>query len=297
MQFERFSDDELVAAVKRLATREREATGALVRSLVEVESRRLYLREGCSSLFTWCTEVIGLSDGAAYNRIEVARAARRVPELLDAVQDGSLSLAAARVLAPHVTPDNQAAILEAARHKSKREVERMVAALHPLPDANWALTHLAPGRVRLHVTISETTYDKLRRAQDLLRHALPAGELEDVLDRAITLLVEDLERRRFGATSTPRGSRDSTSNSRHVPAAVRRAVWARDAGQCAFVGDRGRCSERGFLEFHHRQPYAAGGPTTVDNLELRCRQHNQFEAALYFGEAGANVARELASSY
>jgi hypothetical protein len=51
------------------------------------------------------------------------------------------------------------------------------------------------------------------------------------------------------------------------------------------------------LEYHHRQPYAAGGAATVDNIELRCRQHNQFEAAMYFGETGADVVRERASSY
>jgi 5-methylcytosine-specific restriction endonuclease McrA len=63
--------------------------------------------------------------------------------------------------------------------------------------------------------------------------------------------------------------------SRYIPAAVRRAVWARDGGQCAFVAANGRrCPERGFLEFHHVEPYAAGGAATVDNIQLRCRSHN-----------------------
>ncbi|MBA3885667.1 MAG: HNH endonuclease [Acidobacteria bacterium] len=297
VDFDRLSDEELVTAVMRLATSEREATSTLVRSLMEVDARRLYLRDGCSSLFAWCTEVVGLGEGAAYNRIEVARAGRRVPQLVDALEDGSLTLAAARVLAPHVTPANCADVIGQARHKSKREVERLVAALHPLPDAGWAFTHLSPGRVRLHVTISEATYDKLRRAQELLRHTMPEGDIEQILERAVTLLIADLERRRFAATEAPRGPRAARATSRHVPAAVRRAVWTRDGGQCAFVGGQSRCSARGFLEFHHRQPYAAGGATTADNLELRCRQHNQFEATLYFGENGADTVRELASSY
>ena len=63
--------------------------------------------------------------------------------------------------------------------------------------------------------------------------------------------------------------------SRHVPAAVRRAVWIRDGGRCAFVAENGRhCTERGFIEFHHTAPYAAGGEATVDSIELRCRAHN-----------------------
>jgi HNH endonuclease len=56
------------------------------------------------------------------------------------------------------------------------------------------------------------------------------------------------------------------------------SAMRRRQGQCAFVGVKGRCDERGLLEFHHVIPFAEGGPTTVENLELRCRAHNEFEA-------------------
>ena len=78
-------------------------------------------------------------------------------------------------------------------------------------------------------------------------------------------------------------SRRSLSEGGRVPAAARRAVWRRDAGRCAFVGINGRCAETGFLEFHHVRPFAAGGATDLDNLQLRCRAHNAYEADLYFG--------------
>lgn len=84
----------------------------------------------------------------------------------------------------------------------------------------------------------------------------------------------------------------SASGSRHVPASVKRKVWTRDGGQCAFVGTNGRCVERGFLEYHHVVPYAAGGQTTVENLELRCRAHNAYESELFFGPMIAREARE-----
>lgn len=64
--------------------------------------------------------------------------------------------------------------------------------------------------------------------------------------------------------------------------ACRDAVWARDGGRCAFVGTHGRCTETAFLEYHHRQPFAAGGKATVENIELRCRAHNAYEARLFF---------------
>ena len=74
---------------------------------------------------------------------------------------------------------------------------------------------------------------------------------------------------------------------------MKRAVWARDHGRCAFVGSQGRCTERGFLEYHHLVPFADGGLATVDNLELRCRAHNAYEAERWFGMPAQDFVKEL----
>ena len=64
-------------------------------------------------------------------------------------------------------------------------------------------------------------------------------------------------------------------------------AWRKDGGQCGFVAPNGqRCAERTFLEFHHIEPYALGGPRTAENIALRCRRHNQYEAELVFGPHG-----------
>ena len=76
------SNRDLLAQLKRLAQSERDATAALIAALAEVDARRLYLGEGCSSLFTYCTQVLHLSEHAAYGRIEAARAARNHPMVL-----------------------------------------------------------------------------------------------------------------------------------------------------------------------------------------------------------------------
>jgi hypothetical protein len=71
---------------------------------------------------------------------------------------------------------------------------------------------------------------------------------------------------------------------RHTASYIKRSAWRHDGGQCAFVSKDGRrCTERAFLEFHHVRPYALGGPTTAENISLRCRRHNQYEAELVFG--------------
>ena len=116
-----------------------------------------------------------------------------------------------------------------------------------------------------------------------------------ILDEALTLLLVRVERERCGklrrqcstsSTARPGGGADRAipRHSRYIPSSIRRVIWTRDGGRCAFVGPDGRCNETAFLEIHHLHPFAAGGATTVDNLALRCRAHNGLEALVYFGE-------------
>jgi hypothetical protein len=171
---------------------------------------------------------------------------------------------------------------------------------------------VAPARYQVQMTVSAETHAKFRHAQDLLRHVVPNGDPAVIFDRALTLLVQQLERTRCAARTrekpkrpagTVRKARGSASGcssprrSRRVPAEVMREVWARDGGQCAFVGTAGRCEERGFLEYHHEVPFAAGGEATVANVSLRCRSHNNHEAERFFGAdlVSRHDARELGS--
>jgi hypothetical protein len=150
--------------------------------------------------------------------------------------------------------------------------------------AGPAVAPLSPDRYRFQVTIGPETLEKLRLARDMLRHAIPSGDDAAILGRALDALLADLARKRFAATDTPRAPRGTAPGSRHIPAEVKRAVWLRDLGRCAFVGKGGRrCAERGFIEFHHAHPYALGGTATVGNIELRCRRHNDCDARADFG--------------
>jgi len=143
---------------------------------------------------------------------------------------------------------------------------------------------LAPERYALQVTIAKSTLDKLRYAQELLGHRLPASDVAGLLDRALDAYICQLERHKFAATDRPRQGRQPRPDSRAVPAEVRRAVWDRDAGQCTFVSKDGRrCPARTDLEFDHVDPYARGGNATVAGIRLRCRAHNQLDAERTYG--------------
>jgi hypothetical protein len=146
------------------------------------------------------------------------------------------------------------------------------------------VTPLAPSRYEIRFTASEATCETLELARDLLRHAIPEGDTDAIIHRALRLLVKDISRKKFAATTRPGKARKIDKESRTVPASVRRVVWVRDAARCAFVAKDGRpCGERGFLEFHHVRPFAEGGEATVGNIQLRCRAHNGHEADMFYG--------------
>jgi hypothetical protein len=177
----------------------------------------------------------------------------------------------------------------------------MAPPVEPPPVPRAAVTALSPDRYKLQLTIGGDTLEKLRLAKDMLSHAIPSGDDAAVLDRALSALLVDLARKKFADTKKPRHSRATNPRAREVSAAVKRAVWVRDLGRCAFVGTSGhRCNERRFVEFHHVDPYALGGEATVDKIELRCRRHNDYEGRLYFGKRrrdGAGTVREPAIPY
>ena len=178
------SDEQLVVQLKTLAEREQRTTTDLISALAEMAKRRLYLQMGYSSLYRYCVEALHLSGDAAADRIEAARAALKYPVILGQLADGSITLSALRMLIPSLTDENHRDLLESARHKSKRDVTAMVAALRPhtLP-YRTVITPVSGEEFRIQVTVSRETHDKFRRAQALLRHAVPDGDASAILDQ------------------------------------------------------------------------------------------------------------------
>lgn len=322
------SDDEVLRRLCALLKASRRVEAVLVAHIGEVDARKLYAREASPSMFSYCIDRLHLSDHEAYLRITVARASRQYPIALTMLAEGRIHLTAIAKLAPHLTADSAATLLDRATGLSKVEIEQLVASLAPAPEvrsgvrrlpqrppssvveprsigpaisapplapilrsppaATLAPRPLAPDRYRIQFTADASFCSKLDRLKDLLCTSVPSGDVAAIIDRAVTELVGRLEARRFGLTSKPRveGPESSRDTSRYIPMDVRREVFARDAGRCRFVGPGGeRCPARRRLEFHHVEPFARGGRTTVANVQLMCRTHNAYLAERDFGAA------------
>ncbi len=344
---------ELLARLDDQLAQDRSTTAELIALLGEVEERRLYRPAGDRSMFLYCVGKHGMSEDVACHRLRTARAARRFPTILEMIADGRLHVSGASMLSRFVTPENASELLSAAAHRSRRQIERLLAERFPRADVATVLmpvvriaadgasaaattepgrfamsapptaknaplaaqrvdpglpapvrvgpfdladssqgmgplsehariAPLAPERFALQVTVARRTHDLLRYAQSLLGAGAAAGDVAEVLDRALTAYVEKLERQKLGAGSgRSRGSDDP----RYIPVAVRREVWERDGGQCAFTSDAGhRCECRDGLQFDHVQPVARGGTGgSATNIRLLCAAHNRHEADRAYG--------------
>jgi hypothetical protein len=145
---------------------------------------------------------------------------------------------------------------------------------------------LSPSRYRVQFTASAELRDKLERLKDLMRSAVPDGDLAAIIDAAVTEKLERLEARRFGRTKAPRKDLADTNtapSTRHVPAATRRAVHERDEGRCRYVDAQGRRCTARVVQFHHGHPFGAGGDHSLSNVRLLCEGHNQYLARIDFG--------------
>jgi hypothetical protein len=335
------SDQGLLSGFTTRLSLDRDTTAELVADLAEIEERRLYLPAAYSTMHLYCVHEFHMSEETAFKRMRAARAARKFPALYPALADGRLHLTAVVLLAPHLTPENVDELVAAASHRTKAEIELLVAARFPRPVVPTTVRVIAPAgatepatyssdspelelspgtvvasygpkrpgrlepppghatvaplsaeRYEWHLTVSTRAQEQLRRAQALLGHAVPSGDISQVLERALDALVEKLEKQKFATTERPRPPRGA-ANGRHVPAAVKRAVLERDGGQCTFVSKNGRrCESKTRLEYDHIEPVARGGQSTVSNLRLRCRAHNQFAAECTYGHEFMRGKRE-----
>lgn len=282
------TDDMLLDETMRLAAKERRSTAQLIAALEQVDARRLYRQEGCSSTYKYCRDVLLLSEHATYDRVRAARLARKYPVILERLAEGTLTLSNLGLVGPFLNADNYQDLLAAVANKSKREVERLVATLRPrLPN---------PELYRLELSVCREAWEQLHQLQELLRPSIGDGDPSRIVEKALALLLVHVQKKKMAKVEHPQPPRPTSLRSRYVPAAVKREVYERDEGRCAFVGRQGRCTETGGLELHHRDPFGVGGPTTAANLELRCRPHNQYEAEVFYGSAVLKKTRPGASS-
>lgn len=155
------------------------------------------------------------------------------------------------------------------------------------------LSPLARDRWCWQFTVDQESQDLLEQAMCFSTAVGTAAAAQEALKNALRCYVAECRKLKFAQVANPR-SRTGNAHGRHIPAHIQRAVSERDNYQCTFrSADGTRCDEKRALEFDHVRPVAAGGATTLENLRLLCRPHNELEAERAFGaDHVANKIRE-----
>ena len=196
----------------------------LVAHIAEVDERRLYAGEACSSMFVYCTEVLHMSEAEAYLRIRAARASRKHPVLLKMLEDGRIHLTGVAKLSPYLTEANRETVLSRAEYKSKARIEELVAEISPKPDVAPTIRKLpaspkaqttpaaqlrpdavaspcptpanadvvkplAPARYKIQFTASAELKDKIHRLRALMRSSVPDGDLAAIISRHFAVVT------------------------------------------------------------------------------------------------------------
>jgi hypothetical protein len=261
-------DDELLHRLGELLRQSRRVEADLVAHIGEVDLRRLYAREAAPSMFAYCTERLHLSEAEAYLRIAAARASREHPMLLEMLRDGRLHLSAIAKLAPHLTRDNREALLERAVHRSKRQIEELVAELVPRPDAPAVMRRLPAGRVHHEPTPT------LELRPDAVAPSMAWTHPNGVASTA--------HRPAPGAAGEP--AFELRPDAVEGRASIEPLAPARYKVQFTASAELHDNTARDRLEFHHRHPFGHGGDRGLENIQLLCRSHNQYVAEHDYGK-------------
>jgi hypothetical protein len=306
------SDSALHDSIHRVAAREREATQDLIEHLAEVDRRRSFLALGFSSLHDFAVKSLKLSDGAAARRIQAVRLSRDLPEVVDQVRTGDVSLSNVSLLQTYffkesraghaITPEEKREWVETSKTLSARQLLRKIDT-QASPEVRAELRErarpLGGEHTELKLVVSEKFMSDLTELKELLSHG--DHSTTAVLEQALSHYLSLQRKKRYGnsekpapesasaPTSAPRLSPAATPtaephpatvppknhDARTFPVSVQRAVWNRARGQCEFTAKTGlRCSARSTLQVDHIHPFAMGGRSTFNNARLLCRLHN-----------------------
>lgn len=255
--FENFLDEELLKGCKAAVQLEKQSTAKVLEYLVEIDKRRLWVKEGYSSLYDFCIRYLNYSEGETHRRIQACRLTSRVEEVKPLLEQGTLSLTAASLLAPHLDNHNAKEILPQVMSQPTRTVEKIIRKNFP---------ESCKKKEVMKVELDEELSALLDEAKRIAGEKDAASLLKKVLKSYV--------RERKTRASAPR------RHTRYVPIPLAREVRQRDEFQCTYVGPNGiRCNQKAHLEIDHIRPWAKGGSShDIDNLRCLCRTHNLFVA-------------------
>lgn len=305
------SSDDLNHHLKTLAQQERELLHHIILTVKEIDSRKLYLKMGFSSLFDYLVKHIGYSEGAAQRRIDAARLLRDVPLLAAKIESGEIKLnqvsliqKTVRQIGQQSTQGERPAKVTAAQkqelvnllsNKNHRDSQTAVAAYFQLPVLQQTVQNSqADESVRLEMTFTKEQFAKLQQAKELLSHTVPTGDLVDLIEYLSEKVIQQKlapskQQALVVSTTTtqPTAQPTATVAVKTLSTAVRKQLFKKqDCCQYTDPKTKNKCGSRWQLQIDHLRPQWADGDHKPENLQVLCAAHNRLR---YREQAGIRL--------
>ncbi len=314
----RISDQELINGLKDRVRAERAALVELLRYLEEVEIRELHLARGFPSLFAFCVDDLGYSEGEAHVRIQAMRLTRAVPEVRAKISTGELTLTVAAKaqncfrraakMDQRVARERKLEVINSLLNIPSRDAERKLVSV--FPEAGLPKEFMKPiseEMTRIEFNVNRAQLAKFEKLKGLLAHKNFEGKWDKLFENLADIALAKFAKRNGefipekepadgGDSSLPSNSvaksdaplleapqvKPRQSRSRYIPDGVRKFVWQRDQGRCKYVDPvtGKRCLSTHAVQFDHIVPFSMGGETVSTNLQLLCSFHNKWRTDL-----------------
>ena len=157
-------DETLTRRLLEIRKQERSLLVEFLGYLAELDRRKTVVAQGYPSLFSFCTDSLGLSKASAFRRTTAARLLARFPLVAEYLADGRLNLTTLVELRDVLDEAHLVEILDGAAGRTEEQVKELVAALRPQAAPADLLRRLPDRRNRLHWFRAETVRRQHRRA-------------------------------------------------------------------------------------------------------------------------------------
>ncbi|MBY0314691.1 MAG: HNH endonuclease [Bdellovibrionales bacterium] len=299
MNLKILAKEELMSQFKLHVANERKITAEVIKYIAEIDRRRLYLENSCTSLFDFLVKQMGYSPGAAMRRIDAARLIHELPEVLEKIETGALTLSQAtqvqkasrelkKVKKSDLTTQDKRQLFKDIENTNQRESDRIIAATLdlPIPKVEKEILH-KNNSVTLTITFTPEQMELLEKTQNMIAHTRASTTWADTI---FYLAKKELDRRTRVRTPAPRQSaktenpstavaavKSALPRNRYIPQKIRKTLLHPNA-LCSHTDEDGRpCNSQRFLQIDHINNWSRGGSNTPDNLQVLCGVHNRLK--------------------
>jgi hypothetical protein len=295
MDLSKLTDDMLLDRTEKLVGSERKITHMILWHVNEVERRRLYAILGFSSMMDYLIEHLKYNSSSAYERLQASRLLRKLPQLADRLENGTLNLT--QLVQVNVCLNKEAKagnevsleqtiqVFEQIESLNKFETQKALAVEFNQPiQIHEVIKPQRDNSIRMELSFSVEEMEILKQARELLSHSLPNATWA----QAITYLAKQQVQKVMGKEK-PAKTNSTANSTQSFPAAgvrkaikvtTRRALLKKAQSCCEYVDpiSKRRCSGKYQLQIDHIFPLALGGSNDPSNLRVLCRTHNILSA-------------------